>query len=109
MDKYPPGRAARWCGFQRNRERSYFNAHLPDGEPYRKCDESPSDVIRRLSGEFYPLNVAALAAPYLTSDEPFDAKAFVLLVTRAWQEIRRAIKAKEREIVSRTFHDRSML
>jgi hypothetical protein len=108
MDRDAPGWAARWSGPHRNRERSCSTAYLPEGESCRKRDESPSDVIRRLSGEFYPLNIAALATPYLTK-EPFDTKAFVLLVTRVWQELRRAIEAKEKEIALRLSNDRSAL
>jgi hypothetical protein len=85
VDRHSPEWAARWAGSsQRHRIISYPTAFLPEGDSYRKRDESPSDLIRRLSAEFFPLNVPALAVPYLTK-EPFSAKAFVLAVTQAWR------------------------
>jgi hypothetical protein len=58
---------------------------LPIGKP-----ESP-ELIQRLSNDFHPLNVAALAAPFL-ANEPFDSRGLVMAVTIEWQRYRRTRK-----------------
>jgi hypothetical protein len=91
MDRYPPGRAARWSGNQRNRERHSFE-HLPEEQPHRNRDPWIERYVPYLTREFVRLGGGPIGLHYLAcitaSYREFQATGTQRARFRTWLGIR---------------------